>query len=106
MLTSNYFSKFQSGHNCGSICFVLLGSYVHAAPVQWSVEERWKWPLVPGCRDLFECCWGTTWLEAEAYARQYGTHLVTITSAGENHFVFNLVNDIKYGFGLNRLAVI
>jgi len=42
---------------------------------------------------------GITWGDANQYANTHGGYLVTITSAAENLFVFNLAKDPKYWLG-------
>jgi hypothetical protein len=45
---------------------------------------------------------GFTWEDARDTAQSLGGHLATITSAGENDFVFNLVKNTVFGNGINE----
>jgi hypothetical protein len=66
-------------------------------PAQWTVESggngHW-YQAVATCPEVV----GVTWNEAAEYAQRSGTHLATISSDGENQFVFNLAKDIQYWF--------
>lgn len=79
------------------IALLINSSLSMAQPVQWSVEQggngHW-YQAVGTCPEKG----GIQWSEAEAYAEGVGGHLATIASEGENQFVFNLVNEIKYWF--------
>lgn len=65
-----------------------------ATLVQWKIED--------GGNDHFyeaiEVSEGITWTDAKAAAELAGGYLATITSAEENEFVFNLVNDERFWF--------
>ena len=69
---------------------------VNAAAVQWRVSDggngHWY--------EAFNVPEGIRWDEANLAALRAGprTHLATITSAAENDFVFNLINDPEFWF--------
>ena len=62
-----------------------------AAPVEWKVAEggngHFYEPFAPGV---------ISWTDADAAATALGGHLVTLTSAAENEFVFDLIDSETY----------
>src|ERR1043166_7346297 len=64
-----------------------------AAPVQWTTG--------PGANGHFYEAFASTgisWEDAQAAALSLGGYLATLTSAEENEFVFNLIDDPIYWF--------
>jgi len=60
----------------------------HATPVQWAVASGGTVIVRSGERGPA----GITWTNAEAAAVARGGHLASITSAGENAFIYGLIN--------------
>ena len=63
--------------------FTIAGN-IFAVPVQWSENGHWYEAVAT---DLL------TWSQAKLAAEQTGGYLVTLTSASENTFVYNLIKD-------------
>jgi hypothetical protein len=72
------------------ICFGVVNS--NAAPVQWKVEDG-------GNDHWYEAFVSPSWIlwsDAATAANQFGGYLATITSAEENDFVYQLIENEAY----------
>jgi hypothetical protein len=65
--------------------FAMLSGIAHATPIKWDGNGHW-----------YDVVWdqsGLYWEAAKTSAESKGGHLATISSEGENLFVWNLLND-------------
>jgi hypothetical protein len=67
------------------LTIVALCSSAHAAPEQWAGNNHWYEAVYVGPQ-------GINWTDAQNAAGGAGGHLATITSDGENAFVFGLAD--------------
>jgi hypothetical protein len=76
------------------VVFMLTAVCAFAAPIQWTVasggNDHWY--------EAVNTPNGLNWDDSNARATARGGYLVTINSAQENLFVFNLIDDPKYWF--------
>lgn len=70
---------------------LMMTTAASAAPIQWSDNGHW-----------YDVVWvdaGLSWEEARDHANLSGGHLVTLTSAAENNFIWEFLNEPNNGVG-------
>jgi Arylsulfotransferase (ASST) len=86
----------RSGIPCLRVLLFFIGIL---APAALSNAQGSKWKHPDGTTHWYEVVaprGGVTWTEAHAAAARAGGYLATVTSVGENSFVFSLVDDSAY----------
>ncbi len=85
-------------HTTFVLAAILVGSFApmtEATPVQWLVADGGNGHFY----EAFSASGGISWTDADVAATSNGGYLATITSAEENAFVFNLIDNDLYWDG-------